>query len=98
MFARAGEVVPWRRMRWPDIGRPRPNECSMRTLFERMRDPTDRAAEAEDAQRRPCRDFQVSPKGYQCEIERWSKASELFHSVSQWPPSLPATRQVAENG
>jgi hypothetical protein len=69
-------------------------------LFKRMRNPPDRATKAEDAERRPYWEFQMLPKGYEREIERWPKSSELFHGFSQWPPTLsPApTTQVAENG
>jgi hypothetical protein len=63
-----------------------------------MRDPPDRATQGEYAQRRSYREFQVSPERYECEIERWSKAGELFHGLSQWPPTLSPTRQVAKNG
>jgi hypothetical protein len=52
-------------------------------LFKRMRDPPDRATQGENAQRRSYREFQVSPERYECEIERWSKAGELFHGLSQ---------------
>jgi hypothetical protein len=69
----------------------------MRTLFKRMGNPPDRATKTEHAQRRPYGKLQVSPKGDEREIERWSKASELFHSLSQWPPTLSPTSQLAKN-
>jgi hypothetical protein len=66
-------------------------------LLKRVRDPSDRAAKTEDAERRPYRKLQMLLQGYERKIDGWPQASELFHSLSQSPPTLSPTTQLAEN-